>query len=155
MKALIRIFSLFLFFSNCALAAPLSFELANLKNEKISISSFRGEWVILNFWASWCKPCVKEMPELIELHEADNQLTVLAINFENASLQDKKAFVEKHHMTMPVLQADPFQLPDNFPEPFVLPTTLLVDPEGMIQKTFRGPVTGEQLFTAFQAVNTP
>ncbi len=110
------------------------------------ISDYRGQWVLVNFWASWCEPCREEAPELEDFYRANrgDEFTVLGINLDDAS-PDAEAFVEEFGLTYPQLRdgdgrerRDAFGM-TGFPESF------LVDPEGKIALIRRGPVTADYL----------
>lgn len=111
-----------------------------------NIADYRGQWILVNFWASWCEPCREEAPALeafYRSHRADN-FTVLGINLDDAS-RDAKAFVSEFGLTYPQLRdGDGRERRDaygmtGFPESF------LVDPEGKIALVRRGPVTSQYL----------
>src|SRR3990172_4470694 len=80
------------------------FVLSTLDGRKVSLKDFRGKAVFLNFWATWCPPCVVEMPSMEKLHKEfrDDGLVILAINFRETPEQ-AKAFVKKHKLTFTVL----------------------------------------------------
>ena len=59
-------------------------ELVNIDGTKQNLKDFRGKWVIVNFWATWCPPCIAEMPDLQEFHDEHKQkATVIGINVED------------------------------------------------------------------------
>jgi len=62
----------------------VDFTLPKLGGGEVSLSNYRGQWVVVNYWATWCAPCRKEMPELSQLHDALEQVTVLGLAFEDA-----------------------------------------------------------------------
>ena len=110
-----------------------------------SIADYRGRWVLVNFWASWCEPCRGEAPALEEFHRAnEDRVTVLGINLDDAT-DDAIAFVREFGLTYPQLRdGDGRERRDaygmtGFPESFV------VDPEGRIALIRRGPVDAEFL----------
>jgi peroxiredoxin len=80
------------------------FTLEDLSGKRVSLKDFRGKAVFLNFWATWCPPCVVEMPSMEKLHKefSDDGLVILAINFRETPEQ-AKAFVKKHKLTFTVL----------------------------------------------------
>ena len=80
------------------------FTLEDLSGKRVSLKDFRGKAVFLNFWATWCPPCVVEMPSMEKLHKEfrDDGLVILAINFRETPEQ-AKAFVKKHKLTFTVL----------------------------------------------------
>lgn len=110
------------------------------------IADYRGRWVLVNFWASWCDPCRTESPALQRFHEAHRAdgLTVLGINLDDAT-EDARAFVEEFSLTFPQLRdGDGAERREaygmtGFPESF------LIDPAGRIALIRRGPVTEEYL----------
>ncbi len=124
---------------------PADFTLPKLGGGEVSLSDYRGQWVVLNYWATWCAPCRKEMPELSQLHDALEQVTVLGLAFEDALDNSFETYVRLAGVSYPILKVDVHHPPEPFGTPKVLPTTILIDPDGRPVKTFLGPVTREQL----------
>ena len=67
---------------------PVDFTLARLGGGEVSLSDFLGQWVVVNYWATWCAPCIKEMPELSALHEENKNMVVLGLAFEDVDDAD-------------------------------------------------------------------
>lgn len=124
---------------------PVDFTLARLGGGEISLSDFRGDWVVVNYWATWCAPCRKEMPELSELHEEREDITVLGLAFEDTDEEAFEAFLEEFHASYPILLVDVYEPPEPFGAPKVLPTTIILDSQGRAVKSFLGPVTREAI----------
>ena len=110
----------------------IDFNLKNLEGDDITLSSFQGKVVFLNFWATWCPPCRGEMPSIQKLHEKmqDRDFIILAVSIgekENAV----KNFIEKNNYTFPVLLDPDNQAAQDY-DISGIPTTLLVDKEGKV-----------------------
>ena len=120
---------------------PVDFTLQRLHGEAVSLSEFRGKWVVLNYWATWCTPCRKEIPDLTELHDARDDIVVLGLAFEDTEMEVFDEFLEEFHPSYPLLQVDVYAPPEPFGAPKALPTTIILDPSGYPVKTFLGPVT--------------
>ena len=111
-----------------------------------NLDSYRGKWVLVNFWASWCEPCRSEAPLLERFQQANGsgRFTVLGINLDDTT-EDASAFVDEFGLTFPQMRdGDGRELRDawgmtGFPESF------LVDPSGKVALVRRGPVTGAYL----------
>ena len=130
-----------------AIGEPLpDTELAMLDGEGTgSIGDYRGEWVLVNVWASWCDPCREESPALQRFYEEhrDQNFTVLGIDSRDVS-SEGLAFVEEFGLTYPQLHDSEGDVPDDygmtgFPESF------LIDPEGKVAVARSGPVTSAYL----------
>lgn len=124
---------------------PVDFSLPQLNDEPLALSDYRGQWVILNYWATWCAPCRKEIPELSELHQQREDITVLGIAYEDVDIDMFTEFLKEFDISYPILVADVYQPPEPFGAPKVLPTTIILDPTGRSVKAFLGPVTGHDI----------
>jgi thiol-disulfide isomerase/thioredoxin len=124
---------------------PVDFTLQQLGGGAVSLSDFRGEWVVVNYWATWCAPCRKEMPELSALHSERTDVTVLGLAYEDIEDSDFDSFLESAPVSYPILKVDVYQPPEPFGAPRVLPTTIILDRAGRAVKDFIGPVTREAI----------
>ncbi len=124
---------------------PVDFGLQQLGGGEVMLSDFRGEWVVVNYWATWCAPCRKEIPELSQLHEERSDLTVLGLAYEELDDSDFFAFLEDFDVRYPILKVDVYAPPEPFGAPQVLPTTVILDRQGRAVKAFLGPVTREAI----------
>ena len=106
----------------------------------------QGQWVVINYWAIWCKPCAHEIPELNALAELAG-VSVLGVNFDGASGAELAEQEQKLGINFPTLQIDP-ALQLGVPRPVVLPTTLVIAPDGQLRETLVGPQTLESLAAA-------
>jgi thiol-disulfide isomerase/thioredoxin len=112
-----------------------------------SLSDYRGKWVIVNFWATWCPPCLEEIPDLVHFHDArkDKDAVVLGINFEDAAPEQLRAFADDYLISYPILLNPDLGAPT--PEMPVggLPTTYIISPEGELVARQLGPITGKTI----------
>lgn len=142
----IILFSLCLFITTAASADTVDFSLRDLDGVERKLSDYRGKWVIINFWATWCAPCLQEIPELIRFHDRhkDNDAVVLGINFEEIDTAPLREFVNKQGMNYPVLRVgDTPLLP--FEPLKELPSTFFVTPQGAYVHSHVGPLTYDLL----------
>lgn len=121
------------------------FELPNLTGETVSLSEHRGRIVLLNFWATWCKPCVKEMPAMQKVYEElrDQGFVVLAIN----ELEDEakvRAHISEHGHTFPVL-LDHNNRVANMYGVRGLPVSVFVDRAGRVRDFVKGGLLTEPI----------
>jgi thiol-disulfide isomerase/thioredoxin len=125
-------------------AAP-KLEVTTLDKAKFDLAAQRGKWVVVNFWATWCGPCLKEMPDLSQLDRARDDLVVIGLAFEEIEADELARFVAAHPVDYAIALVDVYAPPADFPVPRGLPTTYLVDPDGHVAEHFLGPVTGKQI----------
>jgi len=103
----------------------------------------KGEWTFVNYWANWCKPCIKEIPELNKLHTMQG-VRVLGVNYDGAVGDDLQAQLTSLNVQFPTLTQDPATRYD-VDRPQVLPTTLVISPEGKLLAVLVGPQTEKSL----------
>ena len=131
-------------FSGTVLAADASWK--DLNGKTVNLSDYRGKWVVVNYWATWCPPCREEIPELVKFHEAhkDKDAVVLGVNAEKPDIPKLKDFVDTYFISYPILLGNSGLDSAMGPIP-ALPTTFLVTPEGNVIARNVGQVTGEMI----------
>jgi len=134
-----------------ALALPMSafavdMPLNDVYGNKVNLNGFKGKWVVVNYWATWCPPCIVEMPELQAFHDAHakNDALVIGINTELIGKQQLLNFLDDYFITYPVFVSKPTQKSELGLIPG-LPTTFLVSPEGKVVARQVGPVTQDMI----------
>ncbi len=126
-------------------AEPVDFALPRLGGGEVALSDYRGHWVVVNYWATWCAPCRKEIPELSAMHTQRDDVTVLGLAFEDTDDSVFEEFLQEFNPSYPILRVDVYDPPEPFGAPRALPTTILLDANGFSVKTFVGPVTRESI----------
>lgn len=122
-----------------------------LDGGRFDLAEQRGQWVVVNFWATWCPPCVKEIPDLSDFDARRDDARVIGLAFEEIEAAELSAFLAKHPAGYPIAHVDPYEPLADFAPPRGLPMTYLIDPEGRVAKKFLGPVTGKDLDAAIAA----
>jgi len=115
------------------------------------LSSHRGSWVVVNFWATWCAPGVKEMPELSALHDAHDDVSVVGLAYEQIEPEVLRKALARRPVSYPIAIVDPFELPPGIAAPRGLPMTYLIDPQGNVKREYLGPVTRADIERAIAA----
>ncbi|HET6545777.1 MAG TPA: TlpA disulfide reductase family protein [Rhodanobacteraceae bacterium] len=126
-----------------------------LDGRMFDLAAERGRWVIVNFWATWCSPCIKEMPALSAFVSSHANVTAIGLDYEETGRAEVEAFLKKHPVSYPVAQVDTAKPPVDFATPRGLPTTYLIAPDGHVAKRFIGPVTADDLETVIGARTPP
>lgn len=113
--------------------------------QPFELAAHRGSWVVVNFWATWCAPCLKEMPDFSAFDQARDDVKVIGLAYEEIDSEDMRAFLARHPVSYPVSIVDLLHPPEDFEPPRGLPLTYLVAPDGRIARRFMGPITSEMI----------
>lgn len=134
------------------MADAVKFALPDLDGRTQSLEQYRGKWVVVNYWATWCPPCLEEIPDLVDFHDRhkDSDAVVVGVNYEDIGVDRLSAFVDSYLMSYPILRSDPFVESPLGPVPG-LPTTYIIDPDGNRVARQVGPLTSEQLEAYIEA----
>ena len=110
-----------------------------------NLDDFLGKWLVVNYWADWCPPCIKEMPELTNFYnENKDSVLVLAYNFDRLEGQELSDQIQRFGVDIPSITNDPGLL-FGWDSPPSLPATYIINPEGDLLHTLIGPQTQEGL----------
>ena len=119
--------------------------------KKFDLAQHRGKWVVVNFWATWCTPCLKEIPDLDAFDKARDDVDVIGLAYEEIEKADMQAFLKEHVISYPIAVIDVYKPPADFETPRGLPMTYLIAPDGSVARQFLGPVSSAELAGAISA----
>jgi thiol-disulfide isomerase/thioredoxin len=116
------------------------FELSTLQGDRRSLDDYRGNWIVLNFWATWCPPCRMEMPSLDQLQEAfrGKPLTVLTVNVQQKASTIRQ-FKRNYGFDLPILLDETGTVTTNY-EARGLPETWIISPSNQPIAKLDGPL---------------
>ncbi|ASN05614.1 TlpA family protein disulfide reductase [Virgibacillus necropolis] len=121
-----------------------NFELETLSGETVKLSDLQGKKVFINFWATWCPPCKKEMPEMQKFYEQhSDEVEILAVNVtgQENSLKAVRDFSDNFKYTYPILLDKELKVTEEYMA-FGLPTTYFIGTDGVVQQPRKiGPMT--------------
>ncbi len=116
-----------------------SSQFETISGQKQQLSDYSGKWVLMNFWAEWCRPCLEEIPILNELNQRQSSLNlaVFGVSYDKISNDEIVNIIAKYDIQYPILATDPqpllpFKLPNK------LPASILIQPNGIILGPFYG-----------------
>jgi len=125
-----------------AWAAP--FDLTDTAGKRHRLSDYKGRWVVLNYWATWCVPCIQEIPEIAQFQQAHPEVTVIGIAIDAEDVPKTKAFAKKVGHAYPLVISD-VRVERQLPPPKGLPTTRIYDGSGKLVYDKLGRVTKKSL----------
>jgi peroxiredoxin len=106
-------------------------EVTTLEGEKIKLSELRGKRVVVDFWATWCPPCVKEIPHFIQLYNETSREELALVGISKEDAETLNPFIKKHGVNYPIASAQ--ELAEPYSEVRSIPTTFFIDRKGVIQ----------------------
>lgn len=120
-------------------------EILDCKGKPIKLSEYKGKWVLVNYWANWCEPCMKELPTLNQFYQKHaDKIMVLGVSFDSLTDQEINQFSQKMKIDFPMLSHFPGES-YGLKSISALPVTLLFSPEGKFVKVMYGPQTSSSL----------
>ena len=130
-----------------------AFELANLEGKKVRLADFKGKVVLVNFWATWCGPCLLEIPWFIEFQKqyGPQGLEIVGISMDEEGPAVVKPFVAKHQMNYTVVMGTD-QTPTQFGGLPGYPVSFLIDRDGKYYSKHLGLVTKDNVESEIQAL---
>lgn len=126
----------------CAPAA--AFDVADTGGKRHRLADYKGRWVVVNYWATWCVPCIQEIPEIADFARAHPRVAVLGIAMDPENPAKVKQFAQKTGHDYPLVLGDD-GVTKQLGEPRALPTTRVYDPTGKVVYDRAGRVTVKSL----------
>ena len=126
----------------------LSFSLTDTKGVIFTERNTRGKYLVVNFWATWCTPCLKEIPAFVKFYDKNSDhVEILGLDFEPVDLVIINDYVERFSINYPIVlyNEDNDSEYSNFGEIVGMPTTQIYSPEGELLHTFMGEITIDDL----------
>ncbi|MDT8363857.1 MAG: TlpA disulfide reductase family protein [Nitrosomonas sp.] len=130
MRYLLTVFALFLVTTITFVSAQTpDFSLKDSTGKTHRLSDYTGKWVLINFWATWCAPCLKEIPDLAALHEARKDVVIIGVAMEFDDPATVMKFVDDLNIPYTIVLGD-HEIAGQIDELSMLPSTYLYDPAG-------------------------
>src|SRR6187455_30044 len=111
------------------MSAAWGFDLADTAGKRHNLADYKGRWVVVNFWATWCVPCIQEIPEIAAFAKARPDVVVLGVAMDAEDADKVKRFAVKIGHAYPLVLADA-SVEKQLGEPRALPVTRIYDPQG-------------------------
>ena len=124
-------------------AVAAKFTLTDTDGKTHKLADYHGNWVIVNFWATWCPPCLEEIPDLVAISDARKDVKVFGVAMGYQDPQQVLQFAEGMFVSYPIVLGDE-KTAKQIGKVIGLPTTFIYDPQGRLAQRFVGKVTREQ-----------
>lgn len=127
-------------------ALMLREDFKTLDGQSYSWHGLEGKWVVVNYFAQWCAPCIKEIPELNEFAsfaETRHDIALFAVNFDTATPDESRALLAKYGIEFDLMEEAPVRAP--FERPNALPATFIISPDGELIARLDGEQTNQGL----------
>lgn len=122
--------------------------LQDIHGKQYALNDYKGKWIVINYWASWCKPCYKEIPALNALaKQYKSQVLVFGVSYDRATGSKLAQIIKKMKVQFPTLAVDPAKVL-GIPHVPGLPATYLINPKGKLSKRLLGMQSEKSLIAA-------
>ena len=121
-----------------------NFTLTDAQGKTHRLADYRGQWLIVNFWATWCPPCLEEIPDLVAIKETRKDVQVIGIAMEFQDAKQVMQFADGMFVNYPIVLGDR-KISESVGQVDGLPTTFIYDPQGRLADRHVGKVTRKQL----------
>ncbi len=139
----------------CLLACSKAPDAHDSSGNPIRLSQYHGKWVLVNYWATWCQPCVTEIPLLNQFYQQHRQqVVVLGVSFDQLSNAELKKVIQRFAVRYPMLSTFPLQK-FGIQTVAVLPMTLVINPQGQLATILKGPLNKAELTAATRISTQP
>ncbi|WP_340679730.1 TlpA disulfide reductase family protein [Paraglaciecola sp.] len=141
----------------CAISAGVSFNLmfksdfVTLNGESRQWRDLQGQWVVVNYFAQWCAPCLREIPELNRFYRENKQVAILAVSFDPLNQQQLLALQKEHNIEFPILAQISHKPWEQVPK--TLPHTLIINPKGELVRELKGEQTAASLLSVINELH--
>lgn len=112
--------------------------------EDTSLAKLSGTLVVINYWADWCPPCLKEMPELVSFSNQNDDIKVYAYNFDQLEIEDLDPQIKRFGVDIPSIISYPGEI-WSIESPLTLPATYFINEQGIVIKSLFKPQTADSL----------
>ena len=113
-----------------------------------NLNKLNGNWIVINYWADWCAPCIKEIPELNDFAKENNDLLVFTFNFDQLDEDDLKPVAKKFNIEVPSIVTHPRDI-WGIQTPPAVPATFFINPDGNLALSLFRPQTKDDLNVIF------
>ena len=113
-----------------------------------NLDKLNGNWIVINYWADWCAPCIKEIPELNDFAKENNDLLVFTFNFDQLDEDDLKPVAQKFNIEVPSIVTHPRDI-WGIQTPPAVPATFFINPDGDLALSLFRPQTKDDLNKIF------
>lgn len=111
----------------------------DVTGKAIRLADYQNKWIIVNYWAAWCKPCLMEMPALNAFYrQHKNNVVVFGVNYDHLSDDEVRDFAKKLNITFPLLRSFPIEK-FGITDINAIPMTVVISPQQKLQEILHGP----------------
>ena len=143
-KQLCRLFLVGALFWMGVAPAAENFTVTDAQGKPHSLAGYRGQWLIVNFWATWCPPCLEEIPDLVAIKESRKDVQVIGIAMEFQDDKQVMQFADGMFVNYPIVLGDR-KISASIGPVDGLPTTFIYDPQGRLAERHVGKITRKQI----------